>query len=36
LENFVNPDKINFMAKTPGIIAFFSDKYINKEFKGKE
>lgn len=37
-ENFVNfPDKINdLMAKTPGIIAFFSDKYVNKEFKGKE
>jgi phosphate transport system permease protein len=35
-ENFVNfPDKINdLIAKTPGIIAFFSDKYINKE--GKE
>jgi phosphate transport system permease protein len=36
-ENFVFPDKINdLIAKTPGIIAFFSDKYINKEFKGKE
>jgi phosphate transport system permease protein len=37
-ENFVNfPDKINdLMAKTPGIIAFFSDKYVNKEFTGKE
>jgi phosphate transport system permease protein len=26
----------DLIAKTPGIIAFFSDKYINKEFKGKE
>jgi phosphate transport system permease protein len=31
------PDKINeLVAKTPGIIAFFSDKYINKRFKGRE
>lgn len=37
-ENFVNfPDKINeLIANTPGIVAFFSDKYVNEEFKGKE
>jgi phosphate transport system permease protein len=37
-ENFEYfPDKINeLVAKTPGIIAFFSDKYINKDFKGRE
>ena len=31
------PDKINeLIAKTPGIIAFFSDKYKAKNFKGRE
>lgn len=31
------PDKINeLIAKTPGIIAFFSDKYKSKDFKGRE
>jgi len=37
-ENFEYfPDKINeLIAKTPGIIAFFSDKYKNKDFKGRE
>ncbi|MBC5838415.1 phosphate ABC transporter permease subunit PstC [Flavobacterium sp. F-392] len=31
------PDKINeLIAKTPGIIAFFSDKYKAKDFKGRE
>lgn len=37
-ENFEYfPDKINeLVAKTPGIIAFFSDKYISKDFKGRE
>lgn len=31
------PDKINeLIAKTPGIIAFFSDKYKAKNFNGKE
>jgi phosphate transport system permease protein len=37
-ENFEHfPDKINeLVAKTPGIIAFFSDKYKNKDFKGRE
>ncbi|MBE0391805.1 phosphate transport system permease protein [Flavobacterium sp. 7E] len=31
------PDKINeLVAKTPGIIAFFSDKYKAKDFKGRE
>lgn len=37
-ENFEYfPDKINeLVAKTPGIIAFFSDKYKNKDFKGRE
>ena len=37
-ENFEYfPDKINeLVAKTPGIIAFFSDKYKSKDFKGRE
>lgn len=37
-ENFeFFPDKINeLIAKTPGIIAFFSDKYKSKDFKGRE
>ena len=37
-ENFEYfPDKINeLIAKTPGIIAFFSDKYKAKEFTGRE
>jgi phosphate transport system permease protein len=37
-ENFEYfPNKINeLVAKTPGIIAFFSDKYKNKDFKGRE
>ncbi|WP_413999990.1 phosphate ABC transporter permease subunit PstC [Flavobacterium sp. W1B] len=37
-ENFENfPAKINeLIAKNPGIIAFFSDKYKAKDFKGKE
>lgn len=37
-ENFEYfPDKINeLIAKTPGIIAFFSDKYKSKDFKGRE
>jgi phosphate transport system permease protein len=37
-ENFEYfPDKINeLIAKTPGIIAFFSDKYKSKNFKGRE
>jgi phosphate transport system permease protein len=37
-ENFeFFPDKIDeLVAKTPGIIAFFSDKYKNKNFKGRE
>ena len=31
------PDKINeLIVKTPGIIAFFSDKYKSKDFKGRE
>ena len=31
------PDKINeLISKTPGIIAFFSDKYKSKDFKGRE
>ncbi|SDX62757.1 phosphate ABC transporter membrane protein 1, PhoT family [Flavobacterium degerlachei] len=31
------PEKINeLVAKTPGIIAFFSDKYKSKDFKGRE
>ena len=37
-ENFeFFPDKINeLVAKTPGIIAFFSEKYKAKDFKGRE
>ena len=37
-ENFEYfPAKINeLIAKTPGIIAFFSDKYKTKDFKGRE
>lgn len=37
-ENFENfPDKINeLISRTPGIIAFFSDKYKAKNFVGKE
>jgi phosphate transport system permease protein len=37
-ENFEYfPSKINeLVAKTPGIIAFFSDKYKSKDFKGRE
>ncbi|UFH36517.1 phosphate ABC transporter permease subunit PstC [Flavobacterium acetivorans] len=37
-ENFEYfPAKINeLIAKTPGIVAFFSDKYKAKDFKGKE
>jgi phosphate transport system permease protein len=37
-ENFEYfPDKINeLISKTPGIIAFFSDKYKAKDFKGRE
>ncbi|OCB77433.1 phosphate ABC transporter permease [Flavobacterium crassostreae] len=37
-ENFEYfPDKINeLIAKTPGIIAFFSEKYKAKDFKGRE
>lgn len=37
-ENFeFFPDKINeLIVKTPGIIAFFSDKYKSKDFKGRE